>query len=155
MTLPATPTSCVHCPWRISNHGKRHPDGWYTRANLARRGAGVRRGAVMSCHPTDPNNPVSAKAQAAGYHPAPPASRTRECTGGLILQQREVATLQEDHESIRAYRAARPYAMTAEGLAAVVARTMFVLPGETPMTRPDLNQDDVGHPDPRLAWSRR
>lgn len=61
----STAGPCAQCPWRTSNQGKRHPDGWYTKANLRRLWAGLRRGERMTCHPTDPANPVSDKADQA------------------------------------------------------------------------------------------
>lgn len=63
---PATQHPCVHCPWRAANQGKPHPGGWYTKANLQRLWAGMRRGGDMTCHPTDPAIPVPE-----GIRPAP------------------------------------------------------------------------------------
>lgn len=66
MTQQAAPHACSACPWRLANQGKRHPDGWYAKANLSRLWSRLRRGEAMSCHPSDPNNEVSEKAQALG-----------------------------------------------------------------------------------------
>ena len=30
--------ACVSCPWRLSNQGKPHRFGWFTRKNLGRDG---------------------------------------------------------------------------------------------------------------------
>lgn len=153
MPEQAAPTPCVHCPWRTSNQGKRHPDGWYTAANLRRLWAQLRRGELMSCHPTDPGNPVSERAQAVGYRPAPEHSQVRECTGALVIQQREFMLLQDGYNAdLKRYRRERPKGMTKEGLWSLIERAVF---GGTPigghaMARPDLNQPDVGVP--WLAW---
>ena len=141
MPEPSEAPPCVACPWRDANRGKRHPDGWYTQANLARLWRGLRNGEPMSCHPTDPNNEVSPAAQAAGYRPAPPGTQLLECRGAIILQQRELWHLQETHDGdLKAYRAANPRGLTRDGVRALVARMVF---GGTPfalkMARPDLN----------------
>jgi hypothetical protein len=154
---------CANCPWRLSNQGKRHPSGWYTKRNLRRLWQGLKRGEAMSCHPTDPNNPVGPEDEAAGHRPAPEGMDPRECAGALVLVQREVEVFQavarqRDEEEpgakdgLRAYRRLRPRGMTQEGLAEVVSRVLF---GGTPfggadMTTPDLNDADIGHPD--LTW---
>jgi hypothetical protein len=144
--VPAAAEPCRACPWRLSNQGKRHPDGWYTKSNLARLWVGLRRGESMSCHPTDPTNPVSDKAVAAGYRPAPDSAEVRECVGAAILQQREVHLLGEALD-LPTYRKARPRGLTREGLAQLVARLAFggTILGGPAMARPDLNHPDVGH----------
>lgn len=152
--LPAAASPCVHCPWRPSNQGKRHPDGWYTKANLASLWARLRRGDQMSCHPTDPGNPVSERAQAAGYRSAPAGSKVRECTGALIVAQREFMILQDGMGAdLRRYRRERPKGLTRDGILAMIDRFMFggTAFGGITMTRPDLGQDDVGVP--WLEWS--
>jgi len=139
---------CRACPWRLDNQGTRHPGGWYTQANLRRLWAGLRRGEDMSCHPTDPRNPVPD-----GWRPAPPDSVTRECAGSLILKQREVHLLQERYGSDpKRYRRGRPFALTTQGIVAVVNRVIFggVL-GTAPMTLCDLNEPGVGYP-PLGTW---
>ena len=152
---PASPAPCVHCPWRPSNQGKRHPDGWYTAANLRRLWAQLRRGELMSCHPTDPANPVSERAQAGGYRPAPPHSQVRECTGALVIAQREFMTLQDGyHGDLARYRRERPKGLTRTGVMAILERFVFSGGplGGTAMTRPPLEQDDVRVP--WLPWTR-
>lgn len=76
-------TPCANCPWRISNHGKRTPWGFYKLANLKRLWNGIRRGGPQSCHPTDPNH---ADHIAAG---AKPGSEPQECPGSVVLVLRE------------------------------------------------------------------
>ena len=148
-----TPEPCLACPWRQENHGKRHPDGWYTRANRTRLWSKLRRGDQMSCHPTDPTNPVSDRAQEQGYRPAPEHADKRVCIGALILQQREV-TLAGEAVSLGAYRKTRPRGLTTEGIARVVERVIFdgTPFGGPKMGRPNLNFA-VAH-DP-LPWTVR
>jgi hypothetical protein len=143
---------CRACPWLTRNQGTRHPDGWYTKGNLARLWAGLRRGEGMSCHQTDPRNPVSPKAAAAGYRPAPDSAEVRECIGGLILQQRELH-LYGRLLDLAAYRRARPRGLTRDGLATVVSRLAFgdTCLGGPAMARPNLNHPDVGHTP--LPWT--
>lgn len=158
VTKPALPKPCSRCPWRTDNHGKRTPDGWYTQANLRRLWSGLRRGERMSCHPTDPENPVSVAMQATGVRPAPAGTATHECTGAVILVQREYMRFQAIAEesganALRHYRATHPRGLTKQGLAAVVQRLIFggsPLDG-TPMSRPNLNEA-VSHPD-LTTWS--
>ena len=40
---------CGSCPFRVTNHGKRVPKGWYSRANLARLWRGVSEGERLVC----------------------------------------------------------------------------------------------------------
>lgn len=135
---PATSVPCGACPWRTSNHGKPHPDGWYTKRNRQRLWAGMRRGEAMTCHPTDPNNPIPE-----GARPVPEGTTTHECAGALVLQQREAMVLQEVYGSdLRAYRRARPRGLTRDGIAEIVSRFLFAgTPfGGLPMAKPDLNE---------------
>ncbi len=150
---PAAANPCRACPWLIENHGKPHPDGWYTKRNRDRLWVGLRNGEQMSCHPTDPRNPVSDRAAEAGYQAAPEHAQTRVCTGGLVLQQREMQLFSEA-ESLAAYRRARPRGMTRTGLWALANRLVFggTCLGGDEMTRPNLNAQ-VGH-DP-LPWTTR
>lgn len=155
MTDTPDTAPCKACPWRLTNQGKRHPDGWYTKANLARLWARLRRGEDMSCHPTDPNNPVSEQAQTQGYRPAPDHARIRECTGSLILRQREVVLLDTTFAANpTAYRRARPFGLTRDGIAAVITRAAFggTIIGGPPMPRPNLNEPDIGH-QPLGEWT--
>ena len=152
----AASSPCRACPWRTANHGKRHPDGWYTKANIRRLWAGMRAGEIMSCHPTDPWNPVSDAAEAAGYTPAPDHAETRECAGALILQQREWMAFQISEMAggtLRDYRRARPRGLTRDGLLALVNRHVFggTPFGGPPMARPDLCAP-VSVPGADLPW---
>lgn len=151
MTDPdeATPSvACRTCPWRIENHGKRHPDGWFTAAKRAFLWARLRRGEPMSCHRTDPANPVSDAAVAAGYKRVPEGTQPRECTGATVLVQREVMVWQNRFGcDTSRYRRRRPRGLTRDGLAAVVMRATFgglPLVGAGPeMDRPNLNAEGI------------
>lgn len=159
---------CQACPWRESNQGKRHPDGWYTKANLARLWAKLRKGENMACHPTDRGNPVSDRALAAGYRPAGEHAQARECMGSVILQQREFVYLQGDcGVDLKLYRREHPRGLTKRGVLAMVDRAMFgdvadsvreVMGHEggisQAMPKPDLNCADVHYP-PLGHWARR
>jgi hypothetical protein len=102
----------------------------------------------MSCHKTDPNNPVPE-----GVAPVPHDTVIHECTGALILQQRELMLFQEHAEAARVesakdgfkrYKAAGG-TMTLYGLRSLVNRVMFGALGGMPMSRPDLSQPvDLG-----------
>lgn len=161
MNHRAAKSPCVHCPWRIENHGKPHPSGWYTKKNLRRLWAGMRAGERMSCHPTDASNPVTEADQKAGYKPAPEDAKMRECAGSVILQQREVQRFGDivdadpGGNAIRTYRQMWPKGLTREGLMAVVSRATMTWPGEIPMRRDhDLNEP-VATADPSLEWEAR
>lgn len=151
---PAAPRPCSRCPWRTSNQGKRHPGGWYTKANLRRLWAGLRRGERMTCHPTDPDNPVEAEWLEKGVRAAPEGAKTHECTGALILQQREFMRLQrfvqrDPKNGLKLYRWENPRGLTRDGIKAMLQRLAF---NGTPldamqMATPNLAQPDIGHPD--------
>lgn len=98
----------------------------------------------MTCHPTDPENPIPPDAPTVSEN-----CTTLECAGALILQQREVAIFQQhchaaDTEGkldgLRRYRKARPKGLTREGIAAIVERAIFGSLGAA-MPTPDLNQE--------------
>lgn len=147
----ACPHPCSSCPWIVANHGKPHPHGWYTKRNRDRLWAKLRTGDSMSCHRTDVSNPVPD-----GHQVPPEDSTVKECTGALILQQREVMNFQAcgigfgPEDTRRAYRAAHPRGLTLEGLHVIIERAMFggVL-GGLRLAKPDLNEA-VGHD--RLIW---
>lgn len=82
---------CTQCPWRISNHGKRHFGGFYRKQNLLRLWKKLRNGGggMQSCHLTDPGHPDHL---AAG---APENAKTQECPGSVILVVRECKRLLE------------------------------------------------------------
>lgn len=151
---PACTTPCAACPWRTANHGRRHPDGWYTKANRDRLWAGMRRGAKMSCHPTDPENPIPD-----GAREVPADVVTRECAGILVLIQREMNIIDRmaatTDDLARRYRKLRSRGLTLEGIAANIHRIMMSRINEAerlgvlPMTKVDLDLE-VSH-DP-LPW---
>lgn len=122
----AATSPCGACPWRTANHGRRHPDGWYTKANVRRLWSGMRRGEMMTCHPTDPRNPVPA-----GQKPAPANAVTRECAGAHLLIQREMqlieglAKVAPEGQGWAIYRRRRPRGLTREGLLGYLERVMF------------------------------
>lgn len=156
---PACPLPCSECPWRTSNQGTHHPGGWYTAKNLKRLWAGLRRGESMSCHPTDVNNPLPP-----GFDEVPEGVQAHECTGGLILQQRELMVLQDPFEAfhmtpVQHYRKTRPFALTAQGIRILVFRAQSgaaagLLMGRVTMASPDLNTLDIGHA-PLGPWAPR
>lgn len=84
MTNDKTPRICDTCPWRVKNHGKVHPGGWYRLANLRRLWAGLRSGRApgMICHSTDPKN-----VNYGGSAPVKPGHEA-ECGGALYLMIR-------------------------------------------------------------------
>lgn len=146
---PANPHPCSACPWRLENHGKPHPGGWFTKANRNRLWAQLRKGERMTCHPTDPTNPLPP-----GFDPLPEGVVTHECTGALILQQRELMRFQgiasvTPKGAIAAYRRSVAKAMTRDGLAEIVARAAGLNPFAARMPLPNLHQE-VGHDG--LTW---
>lgn len=153
---PATDIPCLACPWRTANQGQPTPGGWYSRRNLDRLWSGLRRGARMSCHPTDARMADVVQDGYVGFTPAPDGARTRECAGATTLVQREFTVLQERYGAdITAYRKARPKGLTRHGILALLERAVFggsVL-DPSAMTRPDLNNPDVGHA--ALTWPSR
>lgn len=87
----AKTTACAQCPWRKSNHGKKHRFGFYTKANLRRLWNQIRQGGgVQSCHLTDPSHPdhvaVGTKLDA----------KAQECPGSVIVVLREVGKMATD-----------------------------------------------------------
>lgn len=134
---PAARRACAGCPWRRSNAGKRHHDGWYTQKNRRRLWAALRSGRApaMSCHPTDPEMVGDAA-----------ELPTRECAGLLTLVQRELHAL-NDIGSVREYRTRRPHGLTTDGLTYwALSRNTFArtLLGGVTMTAVDLSDTDVG-----------
>lgn len=138
-TAPANPRPCSECPWRTENHGQPHPDGWFTKRNRDRLWAKLRRGESMSCHKTDPSNPVPT-----GVDPVKAGTTVHECTGALILQQRETMNYQACQGHLPTYKATHPKGMTRIGLVTMVERTIFggvpLLGAGVAMARPNLNE---------------
>lgn len=147
-TTTPTPSPCPACPWRLANQGKPHPDHWYTKVNLRRLWGGLRRGEMMSCHPTDPRLELSDKAQADGYSTAPEHAQVRECVGAHVLTQREFMRFQEDAGAdFRLYWRLNPRGLTRNGLAALMARALFGgnVAGDGPrLPKPNLNDPEIG-----------
>lgn len=139
---------CPQCPWKLENQGRRHPGGWYTKANLRRLWGGLRRGERMTCHPTDPDNAVECQC----HTPPPPGTVTRECAGALIVIQREVQRVNDilvAGGSWADYRREHPRGLTKEGAACHVMASAFATNSLTgyEMGRPNLNDPTIGHAD--------
>lgn len=143
-------TPCAQCPWRLSNHGKRHPGGFYRKSNMQRLWNQLRRGGMaQSCHLTDPSHPDHI---ASG---APLKAQAQECPGSVIVIIRELRKVQGAAESvgtaqIDTYLAANPRGLTRSGLrywllmrASALAGTLL---GGKPL--PDVDETDplIGHP---------
>lgn len=145
---PANLRPCRDCPWRTENQGKRHKDGWFTKANRDRLWAKLRRGDSMTCHMTDPENPVPD-----GYKTVNPEATTHECAGALILQQREFMKLQDMQADIPAYRKLFPRGLTKDGIMTILNRHLYggTPFGPAPMPKPNLNEP-VSH-DPLGDWT--
>lgn len=153
----AAPSPCAACPWRTSNHGRPHPDGWYTKMNRDRLWKLLRAGQSMTCHPTDPDNPVPE-----GHACVPNGAQTLTCAGALVLQQRELMRFQAVTTKVDAgllrgrsftlYRKLHPFGLTLDGLRTLVEAALFGgIFGGVKMSRPDLRAE-VGH-DGLLPWS--
>lgn len=134
---PANPSPCAACPWRTENHGKRHPHGWYTSKNRQRLWSKLRRGDGMTCHPTDPENPLPT-----GSKPVPNGVTTHECAGALILQLRELEKCLKLGK-ITDYLAAFKRGLTKVGLAVIGERLAFggiPMIGGLAVSKLDLNE---------------
>lgn len=164
--VEASNKACAHCPWRLSNQGNRTPDGWYSGANLRRLWAKLRRGEGMTCHLTDPANPVSERqAKAIGYTVKPNVA-THECAGYLTLVQREVMVFTEyckqeeagelpKGTALATYLRERSMGLTREGLGETVSRGLFgtapILGGAVEMAKPNLGDEEIGYA-PLEGW---
>lgn len=147
--LAALPKACAACPWRLSNQGMRHAGGWYTPANLRRLWRGLRNGERMTCHPTDPRMNECF----GGEGTVKDDAVTHECTGSLIVAQREMMVLQGAyHSNPKEYARGRPGGVTTRGFVAMIERYVFggAFDG-LPASRPDLTDPDVGYP-PLAGW---
>lgn len=104
-------TPCAQCPWRLTNQGKPHPHGFYTKANLRRLWNQIRGGGrAQSCHLTDPSHPDHV---AAG---AKEGAQAQECPGSVILVRREVAQMADGGGVVRAEGVKRYLAVRRNGL---------------------------------------
>lgn len=154
---PAFSKVCADCPWRISNQGKKpDPGKWYTPANLKRLWNGLKRGADMSCHPTD------TRMNYYPWRPVPEGAAAHECAGALTLKQREYQKFQavcfanpdaKGLLSFKEYHQHNPNGMTLNGLRQVMEKFIF---GGTPlggvkMTRLDLGDAEIGYAP--LSWT--
>lgn len=146
---PACPVPCKSCPWRLANQGsKPDPHKFYTKTNLARLWRGLRDGARMSCHPTDPR-----MAEFAGYESLADRDTTHECAGALTLVQREFMKFQELAEAnptgktLQQYKKLHPKGLTRYGLIGIIERATFggTVLDRTAMTLPDLNDAEIGY----------
>jgi len=145
---------CEHCPWRVSNHGKRTPWGFYRKRNLRRLWNEIRRGGhPQSCHPTDASHPDHI---AAG---AEPGGEVEECAGSVILVLREIEkilTYSEDGhtitpEAVEAYLAENKGGLTRGGVAYwVLSRIQFAgvpMLGEPALPVVDREMGGIGRPE--------
>lgn len=142
---------CDDCPWRVANHGRRTPWGFYTRRNLRRLWSEIRRGGLpQSCHPTDPNHPAHV---AAG---AKPGATPQECPGSVILIYREFEKLRAlsatgviDGPTCDRYLAKHRDGLTKEGLLYwLMGRYKFggvpFVGGGAKLPEVDVNEDGIG-----------
>ena len=153
--IEALTEPCAVCPFRIANQGQKHKHGFYTKANLRRLWAGLRRGEGMTCHMTDPR-----MAEFEGYERTASAQTTRECAGALILQQREFMRLQDALQAgqdVRQWCREHPRSLTRVGAVQVMFAAAGMGRHNTLVgtgSRPNLNAEGVGHPDLE-PWVRR
>jgi hypothetical protein len=142
---------CAQCPWRLANQGKRHANGFYTKANLRRLWNQVRQGgAPQSCHLTDPTHPDHVA------NGCKPGSTPQECPGSIILIQREFArAANEKHEisneSVATYLRWRKRGITKKGfLYWALQRMQFAnvpIMGGKPLPKVDIKDETVGLPE--------
>jgi hypothetical protein len=112
----AKTTPCEQCPWRRSNHGKRHRFGFYTKSNLRRLWKEIRHGGgEQSCHLTDPSHPdhISVGAK--------PGASAQECPGSVVVVLREVKRMADDKgtvtsEGVQRYLQERKRGLTKAGI---------------------------------------
>lgn len=104
----------------------------------------------MSCHPTDPR-----MAEFEGYEALAVRESTNECTGALIIVQREWMVFQnlalenpKSKKTLQTYKKLRPNGMTREGLILIAERAMFggTFLNPVAMARPNLGDEEVGYP---------
>lgn len=113
---PPAASPCGSCPWLVSNQGKPHPDGWYTRANRRRLWSGLRQGEHMTCHSTDPDNPQPSDGSG---KPIPEDTATRVCAGAHTLV---IESLNAWNNEVTLKDRSR---MTKLGMAAHIERMLF------------------------------
>ena len=81
---------CSSCPFRVSNHYKRVPKGWYSEANLARLWRGVSEGRRLACTEFE-SVPESTPAEPTSGQRA----AQRECAGALYLVLRHLEAVND------------------------------------------------------------
>lgn len=144
-------TGCAQCPWRKENQGKRHQDGFYTKANLTRLWNQIRDGGKkQSCHLTDPSHPDHVKAG------APLNATAQECPGSVILILRECRKMADPNGEITDKGVARykqerkKRGLTPRGLLYwLVGRIQLgaaPMMGEGKLPRVDENDEAIGLP---------
>ena len=113
----AKTTPCAQCPWRLSNQGKPHKFGFYTKGNLRRLWNQIRGGGrEQGCHLTDPSHPDHV---AVG---AKPGAKAQECPGSVIVVLREAKKMANadgriEPEGVERYMATRRNGLKKNGIA--------------------------------------
>lgn len=155
---------CATCPWRgkvrndpafakIETSADGETIKWYSLKNLRRLWRGLRDGTHMSCHATDENNP-----RPDGWKPIPKDTEMKVCIGAVILMQREVMRFQEACESspkkqgLKIYRQQHPKGISRDGMTVLADELIFG--GPLREERPDLNEEDISHPD-LVPWETK
>lgn len=141
---------CEHCPWRLSNQGKKTPWGFYTKTNLRRLWNQIRSGgAEQSCHPTDPGHPDHI---AAG---AKPGATPRECPGSVILVMREIYSMRDETgtvtpETTKRYLQTRKKGLKKTGLLYYIVQRIqlggVAFLGGPKMPEVDVDDQEIGLP---------
>lgn len=136
--------ACEQCPWRLSNQGKRHFGGFYTKKNLTRLWNQIRNGGgQQSCHLTDPRHPDHIQSGCKTKD----IEATQECPGSIILVQRELMQL-DSIKNFEKYRK-RKRGLTKRGIVywAFERLTMGGTPLGGPKLPPIQDDDAVGLPE--------
>lgn len=140
---------CDQCPWRLSNQGKRHKFGFYTKKNLRRLWGEIRGGGTsQSCHLTDPSHPDHI---AVGTKPG---AKPKECPGSVILVKREIQKMADPVDgvvrdaSVKSYLATNKEGLTRHGVLYWVVRRIQLagVPflGAAPLPEVDQNDREIG-----------
>lgn len=143
---------CDQCPWRLSNQGKKHKFGFYTKTNLKRLWNQIRGGGkAQSCHMTDPSHPDHV---AVG---AKPDAKAKECPGSVILIRRELEFLGGSEcyvteERLKSYQADKSKRrLTKSGLRYWLLERASVFTGTpmggVPLPNVDPTDSEIGLPD--------
>jgi hypothetical protein len=132
---------CDSCPWRVRNQGKKHPEDWYTKANLRFLWSKLRMGDKMSCHKTDSR-----------MEGVPETAHIKECSGGAILQQREFMRLQRGivegnrRETLKQYRLKHPRGISKQCVEVLLERAvMGPIANLGRLPEVNLNEPEIGH----------